>query len=195
MQPDFGERGLPATRGTSSSLAARYATALFELAEEEGALDRVARDLAAAREAWDAAPELQRIARNPLVERDRLQALAGELAERLGVERTVANFLRFLGRGRRLWLLPYVVERFEAMLAERRGEARAEAVSALPLTEEQVERLKRALEAGIGRRIRLETRVDPSLLGGLVVQIGSRMIDASLRTRLQQLELAMKGVA
>lgn len=186
---------MPATRGTSSSLAARYATALFELAEEEGALDRVARDLAAAREAWDAAPELQRIARNPLVERDQLETLAGELAERLGAERTVANFLRFLGRGRRLWLLPYVVERFEAMLAERRGEARAEAVSALPLTEEQVERLKRALEAGIGRRIRLETRVDPSLLGGLVVQIGSRMIDASLRTRLQQLELAMKGVA
>jgi len=186
---------LPATRGTSFSLAARYATALFELAEEEGALDAVARDLAAAREAWDVAPELRKIARGPLVERDQLERLAGELGERLGVGRIVSNFLRLLGRGRRLWLLPHVVERFGAMLAERRGEARAEVTSALPLSEQQVERLRKALEAGMGRKIRLETRVDPELVGGLVVQIGSRMIDASLKTRLQQLELAMKGVA
>jgi len=185
---------LAATRGTPSSLAARYATALFELAEERGERDAVAEQLARARDAL-AEPELRRLVRSPVVAREALTRAVETLAEGLGLGELVANLLRVLARGRRLFLLPHIVDHFEARLAGARGEARAEAVSALPLTDDQRRRLVRALEAGIGRRVRLETRVDPALLGGLVVQVGSRRIDASLRHQLQQLELVMKGVA
>ncbi len=185
---------MAATRGTPSSLAARYATALFELAEERDALDAVAADLARVRAAF-AEPALARLVRSPVVERAALEGAMETLADRLGLGELVANLLRVLARGRRLWLVPQIAGHYEARLAEARGEARAEVVSALPLDEDQRARLVKALEAGIGRRIRLEERVDPELLGGLVVQVGSRMIDASLRSRLQQLELAMKGVA
>jgi len=185
---------LAATRGTPSSLAARYATALFELAEERDALDAVAADLAQVREAFEA-PDVKRLVRSPVVERAVLESAVEALADRLGLGGIVRNTLRVLARGRRLFLVPLIARQYEERLAERRGEARAEVVSALPLTDDQRRRLVEALEAGIGRRIRLESRVDPSLLGGLVVQIGSRMIDASLKHKLQQLELAMKGVA
>jgi F-type H+-transporting ATPase subunit delta len=185
---------LAGTKGTAAGLATRYATALFELASEQDALERTAADLRAILEAVNAEPALARAIRSPIVPRDELISLITALAERLGLSPLVRNFLGLLAQQRRLFALRLMVERFEQMLAAHRGEVTAEVASAVPLDEEQIAALREALAARVGKAVRLATRVDPELLGGLVVRLGSRMIDASLRSRLQQLELAMKGV-
>lgn len=182
------------TKGTAAGLATRYATALFELAREQDALDRTSADLRAIEEALAAEPALARVVRSPVVPRDELVAAMTALAERLGLSPLVRNFLGLLAQQRRLFALRLITGRFEQMLAAHRGEVTAEVTSAVPLGEDQMAALREALEARVGKAVKLETRVEPQLLGGLVVRLGSRMIDASLRTRLQQLELAMKGV-
>lgn len=182
------------TKGTAAGLATRYATALFELASEQEALERTAADLQAILEAVNAEPALARAIRSPIVPRDELVSLVTALAERLGLSPLVRNFLGLLAQQRRLFALRLIAERFEQMLAAHRGEVTAEVASAVPLDAEQLASLRQALEARVGKAVKLATRVDPELLGGLVVRLGSRMIDASLRTRLQQLELTMKGV-
>ncbi len=185
---------LATVQGTASGLAARYATALFALAEEAGVLERVGEDLARADAAIAGTAALRRILRDPTVSRGALVELMGELARGMGLHELVAKFLGLLAQKRRLFALPWIRERFEAMLMAHRGESRAEVVTALPLEEGQLRRLQEAIERHAGRRVRLDVRVDPELLGGLVVQIGSRRIDASLRTKLRNLELAMRGV-
>lgn len=182
------------TKGTAAGLATRYATALFQLALEQNALDRTAEDLRAVLDAIAATPALERIIRSPIVPRDELGTAMTTLADRLGLSPLVRNFLGLLAQQRRLFALRLIGERFEQMLAEHRGEVTAEVTSAVPLEEEQTAALREALEARVGRAVKLATRVDPELLGGLVVRLGSRMIDASLRTKLHQLELSMKGV-
>lgn len=182
------------TKGTAAGLATRYAKALFELALEQAALDRTAADLRAVQAAVAAEPALERTMRSPIVPRDELIAAMTALASRLGLSPLVRNFLGLLASQRRLFALRLIIARFEEMLAAHRGEMTAEVISAVPLDEQQTAALRQALERKAGRAVKLAARVDPSLLGGLVVRLGSHMIDASLRTRLQQLELSMKGV-
>ncbi len=182
-------------KGTASGLAARYATALFELARERDALDRVGEELAQVDEMIRTTPELARLVNSPIVPRERLQEAVLALADRLELAPILRSFLGVLAQKRRLFVLPLIRRRYEAMLMEHRGETRAEVETAVPLDDAQLARLGEALERHAGRRVRLEVRVDPGLLGGLVVQIGSRRIDASLRTKLQNLELSLKGVA
>jgi F-type H+-transporting ATPase subunit delta len=175
-------------------LASRYATALFELAQSENALDGVAADLAQVQRMVGESAELRQAMHSPIVaRRDQTEAVIA-VAERAGLSSFVRNFLAVLAQNRRLFALPQIIDAFNAMLAAKRGEATAEVTSAVPLSDDQLAALKDSVSRYAGKAVQLKSSVDPGLLGGLVVRIGSRMVDASLKTRLQQLEIAMRGV-
>jgi F-type H+-transporting ATPase subunit delta len=186
---------LPASSVHASGLAGRYAVALFELAEEQSALDVVAGDLHSLREMLAESADLARLIRSPVLSREEQARALNALGARAGFAPLTQQFLGLLAHKRRLFALPQVIEAYDAMLAEHRGEVGAEAVSAVPLSPEQLESVQRQLAAAVGQTVKLSTAVDPSLLGGLIVRVGSRMIDASIRTKLHQLELALKGAA
>jgi F-type H+-transporting ATPase subunit delta len=168
--------------------------ALFELADEGGALDAVAADLATVETMLAESEALREIIRSPVVSRTSQAAAVIAIAGRAGLGELTRNFLGVLASNRRLFVLSGIIRAFQAMLAIRRGEVTAEVTSAVPLDDGQLAALRESVSRYAGKAVSLRTEVDPGLLGGLVVRIGSRMVDASLRTRLQQLELAMKGV-
>jgi F-type H+-transporting ATPase subunit delta len=178
-----------------SGLAGRYAVALFDLAQEQDALDAVAGDLHRLRDLLAGSADLERLIRSPVVSRDEQARAITAIGERAGFAPLTLQFLGLLAHKRRLFALPDVIAAYDAMLAEHRGEVGAEVVSAVPLSPEQLESVERQLSAAVGQTVKLSTEVDPGLLGGLVVRVGSRMIDASIRTKLHQLELALKGAA
>lgn len=186
---------MPATTVHASGLAGRYAAALFELAQDQDALDAIAEDL---HRLWDMIGEsadLERLIRSPVLSRDEQGRAVAALAERAGFRPLTRQFLGVLAHKRRLFALPDMVAAYDAMLAEHKGEVGAEVVSAVPLSAAQLESVQGHLSAAVGQTVKLSASVDPSLLGGLVVRLGSRMIDASIRTKLHQLELALKGAA
>jgi F-type H+-transporting ATPase subunit delta len=178
-----------------SGLAGRYAVALFELAQEQDALDAVAGDLHGLRDLLHGSADLERLIRSPVVSRDEQARAITAVGERAGFTPLTLQFLGLLAHKRRLFALPDVIAAYDAMLSEHRGEVGAELVSAVPLSDEQLESVQRQLAGAVGQTVKLSTAVDPSLLGGLIVRVGSRMIDASIRTKLHQLELALKGAA
>jgi F-type H+-transporting ATPase subunit delta len=186
---------LPASSVHATGLAGRYAVALFELAQEQGALDVVAGDLQRLREMLVESADLERLIRSPVLSREEQARALTALGERAGFAPLTRQFLGLLAHKRRLFALPEVIEAYDAMLAEHRGEVGAEVVSAVPLSQEQLESVQRQLATAVGQSVKLSIAVDPSLLGGLLVRVGSRMIDASIRTKLHQLELALKGAA
>jgi F-type H+-transporting ATPase subunit delta len=175
-------------------LANRYATALFELASERKALEQVEGDLASLDRAIGETADLARLISSPIVSREEQARAMGALADQLGLSDIVKNFLGVLAERRRLGALPAMIAEFNRRLAAHRGEETAEVTSAVPLDESQLASVKDAVAAYAGRPVQLSASVDPGLLGGLVVRIGSRMIDASLKTKLQHLELSMRGV-
>jgi F-type H+-transporting ATPase subunit delta len=175
-------------------IAGRYAAALFELADEKGELDKVAGDLRDLRKMLAESADMRRMVASPVIDRkDRTNAI-GEIAKRSGFSTTTANFLGVLVHNGRLFALGNVIGAFLALLATKRGELTAEVSSAQPLTESQIAAVSAALKKALGRTAALESTVDPSLIGGLVVKVGSRMIDGSLKTKLQRLSLSMKGI-
>jgi F-type H+-transporting ATPase subunit delta len=174
-------------------LAGRYATALFELADEQKALDQVAKDLVELRDMLAGSPDLQRLVRSPVLSRESQAAAMAKLAEHAQLAPMTANFIGLVARNRRLFALPGMISGYLQLLAERRGEIRAEVTAAQPLTEHQVTEVNDQLKRAIGSKVAVEIRVDPALIGGLVVKVGSRMVDGSLRSKLQRLQLAMRG--
>ncbi len=179
---------------TPSGVAGRYAFALFELAKESNALDAVTAGLGRFNEALGASPDLARLVKSPVFSaEDQTRALDAVL-EKLDIKDLTRNFLLLAAKNRRLFAVPDMVSAFRAMLARERGETSASVIAAEKLTETQVTALKQALQAALGKEVMLEERVDPTLLGGLIVKVGSRMIDSSLRTRLNSLKVAMKEV-
>ncbi|MBX9797560.1 F0F1 ATP synthase subunit delta [Sphingomonas sp.] len=179
--------------GIQASLPGRYATALFEIAAETKAIDAVEGDLARLRQALDDSADLARLTTSPLVSRsDALKAIAAT-GEALGLSATTRNFLGVLAQNRRLGQLSAIIRTFRLLAAAHRGETTAEVASAHPLDAAQVDALKAALRQRLGRDVAVDLTVDPSLLGGLMVRIGSQMIDSSIKTRLNALAHAMKG--
>jgi len=178
--------------GSSAGIAGRYAAALFELADEENALETVERDLEALRASIDASPELQRVLRSPVVAREELSAAMAAILDKQGAAQLTKNVVGLMGENRRLFALRGLITAFMAKLAERRGEMTAEVASAVPLDGEQERRLRAEIEAALGKAVKLETRVEPALLGGLLVKVGSRMIDSTLRTKLNRMKTMMK---
>jgi F-type H+-transporting ATPase subunit delta len=176
-----------------ASVAGRYAAALFELAAESNAGPQVEADLESFQQLLDESADLTRLVRSPVfAAEDQVKALGAVLAK-VGIGGLAANFLQLLARNRRLFVVGDVIRAYRALSARARGEVTAEVVSALPLNDAQVEELKNTLKASVGKDVRLAAKVDPSLLGGLVVKIGSRMIDSSLRTKLANMRVALKG--
>jgi F-type H+-transporting ATPase subunit delta len=177
-----------------SGLAERYARALFELADERRMLDPVAADLRALKAMIGDSADLSRLVRSPVLSRAEQGRALAALAERAGLSPLVRDFLGVVARNRRLFAVPAMIEGYLARLAERRGEVTAEVTAAQPLSEAQLARLGEELRRAVGRRVAVEVKLDRALLGGLVVKLGSRMIDGSIRSRLARLQLAMKGL-
>lgn len=179
--------------GIQASLAGRYAVALFDLASEAGNVSSVEADLEKLDSALGESTDLAALIKNPEVSRADLGKAVSALAGLLGLDKLTGNFLGVLAQNRRLAELPAMIGAFRAIAAAQRGEVTAEVASAHPLSEDQVSSLQEKLKAREGRNVKIRTSVDPDLLGGLVVTIGSKRIDSSIRTRLNSLAHAMKG--
>ncbi|MDP6474786.1 MAG: F0F1 ATP synthase subunit delta [Alphaproteobacteria bacterium] len=177
-----------------SDLAKRYATAFFDLALERDRLDQLAAELDDLRAMMGDSADLVRLVRSPIFSRAEQGAAMAAIVARAGMSNLVANLVGLMAQNRRLFALEGVIAAFQALLAEHRGEVSAEVTSARELKPAHLSAVKDALKQIVGRDVALETKVEPELIGGLVVKVGSRMIDNSLRTKLQNLELAMKGI-
>jgi len=177
----------------TASVAGRYASALFDLAKEQNSVAAVEADLATFDGLLRASDDLKALVRSPVISaNDQEKALAAVLAH-ANIAGTVANFLGLVAKNRRLFVVSDMIRDFRQIAAKARGEVSAEVTSAQPLTEAQMVALKTTLKASAGRDVVLAAKVDPSLLGGLVVKIGSRMIDSSLKTKLANLSAALKA--
>jgi F-type H+-transporting ATPase subunit delta len=178
----------------TSGVAGRYAAALFDLAKDAGSLDAVQQDLADLKRLIGESADLAELVRSPLFSRDEQTRAIGAVLDKAGATDLTKRFLAVVARNRRLFALRGMIDAYAALLAEHRGEMTAEVISAQPLTVSQTEELRDTLSAQLRRKIQLQTSVDASLLGGIVVRVGSRMIDNSLRTKLSNMQLAMKGI-
>ncbi len=179
--------------GIQASLAGRYAAALFDLAREGNAIAAVEASLATLDQALTESPDLHRLFASPLVSRGQAAAAIGAIGATLGLDTLTIRFLSVLASNRRLAQARNVMTAFRAMAASHRGETTVDVTTAHPLSTEQLAALKTKLKQRIGRDVTVNTRIDPAILGGLVVRIGAQMIDASIRTKLNTLAHAMKG--
>jgi F-type H+-transporting ATPase subunit delta len=179
--------------GIQASLAGRYATALFELARDERQLEAVGTSLDTLREALRDSQDLRELTTSPLIGRENALNAIKATAEALRLDPITANFLGVVAQNRRLGQLPNIIRAFNLLSAHHRGETTAEVTSAHPLNDDQVAALKSNLKSRIGRDVSVDLTVDPAILGGLVVKVGSQMIDGSIRTKLNTLAHAMKG--
>jgi len=174
-------------------LAGRYATALFDLADQEKALDQVAGDLKALDAMIKGSADLQRLIRSQVLSRDAQGAAMKAILERTDFAPMTRNFIGLVARNRRLFALPGMIAGYLTLLAERRGEIRAEVTAAQEMSLLQVAMVKDQLKRAVGSKVDVAIRVDPAIIGGLVIKVGSRMVDSSLRSKLQRLQLAMRG--
>ena len=179
--------------GIQASLGGRYALALFELAQDAKTIDQVEASLATVRQALSDSDDFKALTASPLVSRGQAAKAVLATADALGVDATTKSFLGVLAENRRLGELPAIIRAFRQLASRYRGETTADVTSAHPLSDEQVDALKQQLRTRVGRDVSVDLSVDPQILGGLVVRIGSQMIDSSIRTRLNALASAMKG--
>ncbi len=179
----------------ATGLAGRYATALFDLADDGAALDATLADLDRLQAMIDESADLARLIASPVIPRDDQGRAIAAVAERAEFADLTRRFVGLVAANHRLFALPDMIRAFRAILAQRRGEVTAEVTSANPLSESQSAAIAGALRASVGAKVTIEARVDPDLLGGLVVKVGSRMVDSSLRTKLRKLQIALKGAA
>lgn len=195
MRPSKGDRERDvATDDThAEGVPGRYAAALFELAKEGSKIAQVEADLGKFQQLLDASEDLRRMVRSPVIPRDEQSNAIGALLEKAAIGGLAANFFKLIASNRRLFAVPEMIKAFRSFAAKERGEVTAEVTSATALNDGQVAALKETLKASVGKDVTLATKVDPSLLGGLIVKVGSRMIDSSLKTKLSTLKVAMKG--
>jgi F-type H+-transporting ATPase subunit delta len=178
----------------TSGVSGRYATAIFEIAREAKSLDRLEADVAAVEAALAESPELREMLASPVFTREDQGRAIAAIAAKMELGSTLANTLGLMAQNRRLFVVPGLIEQLKALISDERGEVTAEVTTAKTLTEDQTEALARTLKASVGKDVRLEISVDESLIGGLVVKVGSRMIDTSIKARLANLQNAMKEV-
>lgn len=178
----------------SAGIAARYASALFGLAQEEKVLATLETDVAALDAALGDSADLRALIASPVYSREEQGAAIEAVAQRMGLSGLVRNTLALMAAKRRLFVLPQLVRALAAMIAAEKGEVSAEVVSAKPLTKAQSDDLARTLKSRLGKTVKLNASVDESLIGGLIVKVGSKMIDTSIRSQLASLQNAMKEV-
>jgi F-type H+-transporting ATPase subunit delta len=179
--------------GIRASLAGRYASALFDLARDQRQIESVSASLAALAQAMADSRDLAELIASPLVSRDQAREALIALAPKLSLDPLTVNFLGVLASNGRKDQLGGVIRAFRRLAAEHRGEETAEVITARPLNDDQLGRLRQQLRARAGRDVTIDSSIDPAILGGIVVKLGSRQIDASIRTKLNRLAHAMKG--
>jgi F-type H+-transporting ATPase subunit delta len=178
----------------SLSIAARYAQAMFEIAKDDKALAQLEADTEALAAALLASPDFADMIASPVVSRDEQAAATAAIAAKMGLAPMTANTLALMASKRRLFVLPQLVANLRSRIATEKGEVTAEVTAATALTDAQEKSLAAALKAKVGKDVKLNTTVDESLIGGLIVKLGSTMIDTSVKARLSALQNAMKEV-
>ena len=178
--------------GIVSGMAGRYATALFELALESKAVEQVQADLKAFDALIAQSPDLTRLVRSPVFSADEQAKALIAILERAGIKGVAANFLRVVASNRRLFAAREMIRGFNALVAKHKGEVTAEVTVAEQLNDARMSKIRDALKAVTARDVTIDVIVDPSIIGGLKVKLGSRMVDASLRTKLNSIKFAMK---
>lgn len=178
----------------SSGIASRYATAVFALAKEDKNLKALEADVDALDQALTDSADLRALIASPIYSRDQLAGAIGAVAKKMKLSPMVANTLGLMAEKRRLFVLPQLVAALRALIAEDRGEVTAEVRTAKALTKAQETKLAKTLKASVGKDVNIQTTVDESLIGGLVVKVGSKMVDTSIRSKLAALQNTMKEV-
>ena len=178
----------------TTGLAGRYAAALFELADAAKSLDAVAADLTALNQIVTENADLARLVRSPVIGSEAQVKAMTAVLEAAGANPLTVKFVGTVADNRRLFALSQMITAFLAELARRRGEIQADVTSAVPLTEAEVAAVTESLRGAVGQKVAVNLAVDPSLIGGLIVRVGSRMVDSSLRSKINRLQLSMKGV-
>ncbi len=178
----------------SSGIADRYAMAVFDLANEGKELDKLESNLDDLSAALSSSPELTDLIHSPIYSREAQSNAISAVAAKMGLTQTMQNVLALMASKRRLFVLPHMITRLRELIAEAKGEVTADVASAVKLTAAQSKKLAETLKAQIGKDVKINTTVDESLIGGLVVKVGSKMIDTSVRSKLNSLQNAMKEV-
>ena len=192
--PNVGRVDVSEPASISAGIAERYATAIFEIAKENNdlaGLEAGLNDLAAA---LDDSAELRDLISSPIYSRADQETAITAVADKMGIAEVLRKSLGLMAQKRRLFVVPQLIAALRALIAEERGEVTAEVVSAKPLTKAQTEKLAKTLTARVGQTVNVNATVDEALIGGLVVKVGSKMIDTSIRSRLDSLQNAMKEV-
>jgi len=178
--------------GIVSGMAGRYATALFELALESKAVDQVQSDLKAFDALIASSPDLSRLVRSPVFSADEQGKALAAILDKAGIKGIAANFLRVIAANRRLFAVSEIIRGFAARVAKHRGEVTAYVTVADALSDARMGEIRDTLKAVTGKDVQIDVTVDPAIIGGLKVKVGSRMVDASLRTKLNSIKFAMK---
>lgn len=178
----------------SSGIAARYATAIFELAKENKTLAKIEPNVTDLAAALNDSAELRALISSPLLSRDEQEKAIAAIADKMGLRPVMKDGLALMAQKRRLFVLPQLLEQLAALIAEDKGEVTAEVISAKALTKTQADKLAKTLAARVGKDVKINATVDEALIGGLVVKVGSKMIDTSIRSKLNSLQNAMKEV-
>jgi F-type H+-transporting ATPase subunit delta len=178
-----------------SGVAGRYAAALFELAGERGKLDAVSADLEQFAKLIEESDDLKRLVRSPVFTTEQQQAAIGAILDRMGAGEIAGNFIRLVAQKRRLFAINAMIRAYEALLAEKRGIVPAEVTVAEAMPDPMLADLKAALAKTAGKDVSLAVKINPDIIGGMVVKLGHRMIDASLKTKLNALRVAMREVS
>ncbi|MEJ2021582.1 MAG: F0F1 ATP synthase subunit delta [Maritimibacter sp.] len=178
----------------STGVAQRYATAVFELAKEEGVIAAVEKDLDVLADALNDSSDFAAMIGSPIYSRAEQAKAMTALASKMGLSVPMAGVLGVMAEKRRLFVLPQLISALRAAIAEDKGEVTAEVTAAKAMTKTQQDKLAKALKASIGKDVKINLAVDEDLIGGLVVKVGSKMIDSSIRSRLNALQNSMKEV-
>ncbi|WP_321500109.1 F0F1 ATP synthase subunit delta [Breoghania sp.] len=177
-----------------SGVARRYASALFDLAKDQKAVEATEAEIVALETLLSDSEDLMRLVKSPAFSAEEQIRAMGAVLEKAKIGGLTANFVKLVAHNRRLFALPDMLRGFHELAAAARGEVTADVVSAAELGDASVDALKAALKKAMGKDVKINATVDPALIGGLIVKVGSRMIDTSLRTRLNSLKIAMKEV-
>lgn len=178
-----------------ASVAGRYASALYELAAEKNAVGEIEKDLTNFETLMNDSTDLQQLLSSPVLSTDQQDKALSAILAKMGANEVTTNFFKLITKNRRLSVAGDVVRAFKGLAAKARGEVTAEVTSATALNDEQTAALKAVLKESVGKDVQLFAKVDPSLLGGLIVKIGSRMVDSSLRTKLATMKTSLAGNA
>jgi F-type H+-transporting ATPase subunit delta len=178
----------------SLGIASRYASALFELAKDDKALKALEADTSALSETLAASADLREVIASPMISREDQSNAISAIAAKMGLSDLVSNTLKLMAHKRRLFVLPQLLSALADMIATEKGEVTAEVTAARALSAAQSKKLAETLKARVGKTVKLKTTVDESLIGGLVVKLGSTMIDTSVKAKLAALQNAMKEV-